>query len=115
MGGREGQVGGARLGVGEEGEQGDEGLLVRAAGQAHVGRHQVVHDTPQVALETLPSVLNKTLTFVPQTFLRRKFKRIDNWILLPEGAVELVELTVALEHVPLRVADADVHLQHRHY
>eukprot|EP00091_Calanus_sinicus_P014548 TRINITY_DN32135_c0_g1_i1.p1 TRINITY_DN32135_c0_g1~~TRINITY_DN32135_c0_g1_i1.p1 ORF type:complete len:100 (+),score=18.34 TRINITY_DN32135_c0_g1_i1:172-471(+) len=62
--------------VTKEWEKVKEGLLVRGAGQTHVGGHQIVHNTSQVRLQGFPPVLNKPLRSVPTLFLGGKYKEL---------------------------------------
>ena len=97
--------------VSEEWKQTQECLLVRTVGQCDVGGHQVVDNAPQIGLQQSPSVLHKSLIHVANTLLGRKLKRVDYRILLPEGAVQLIELTVSFEHIPFSISDSYVDLE----
>ena len=62
------------LSVTEEGEEAEQRLLIRAGGQTRIGGDQIVDNTPEIRLQQLPPVLDKTLTFVSQTLLWGKLK-----------------------------------------
>lgn len=97
--------------VAEEGKEAEESLLVGVGSESHIGCDQVVDNAPEIRLEQLPSVLNKTLTFIPQTLLRGKLESIHNWVLFPKRRVKLVKLAVSFKHIPLCVSDSNVNLQ----